>query len=60
MLRNAVATLIAGIVIAGAILIAFRYEISAATGGVVYRLDRWSGQITACELSVGPCTALGQ
>ena len=59
MLRNAVATLIAGIVIAVAILIAFRYEISAAIG-VVYRLDRWSGQITACELSGGPRTALGQ
>jgi hypothetical protein len=59
MLRNAVATLVAGIMIATAILIAFRYEISAATG-VVYRLDRWSGQITACELSGGPCTALGQ
>ena len=58
MLRKAVATLIAGVVIAVAILFAFRYEISAATG-VVYRLDRWSGQITACELSGGPCAALG-
>lgn len=53
-MRITVAVVIAGTLIAIAILVAFRWQISAATG-VVYRLDRWTGKIIACELNPGPC-----
>jgi hypothetical protein len=36
--------------LAAAILIVFRWQISAAPGRV-YRLDRWTGHITVCDLS---------
>ena len=49
-----IAILIAGTLISIAILIALRWQIRAATG-VVYRLDRWNGNIIACELNPGPC-----
>ena len=52
-----IAVLIAGLLIAAAILISFRWQISAATG-VVYRLDRWTGNIIACELNPGPCYSM--
>jgi hypothetical protein len=42
LMRVAAAIVIAGALIAIAVLIAFRWQISAATG-VVYRLDRWTG-----------------
>jgi hypothetical protein len=57
-LRIPVAIVIAGLLIAGTILIAFRWQISAATG-IVYRLDKWSGRIVACELSGTPCYNIG-
>ena len=53
-MRPAIVSLIAGALIAVAVLIVFRWQISAATG-VVYRLDRWTGDIVACELNPGPC-----
>jgi hypothetical protein len=53
-MRIPIAIVIAGVLIAAAVLIAQRWEISAATG-VVYRLDRWTGDILACELNPGPC-----
>jgi hypothetical protein len=46
-----IAILIAGALIAASLLIAFRWQISAATG-FVYRLDRWTGSVTACDLSM--------
>jgi hypothetical protein len=46
-MRVALAIVIAGVLIAAAILIVLRWEISAATG-VVYRIDRWTG--TACTI----------
>jgi hypothetical protein len=48
--RIPLAIVIAGLLIAGAILIAFRWQISAATG-VVYRLDRWTGSVIVCDLN---------
>jgi hypothetical protein len=57
-MRVPIAIMIAGSLIAAAILLAFRWQITAATG-VVYRLDRWTGHIVACELSGGPCYRLG-
>jgi hypothetical protein len=58
-MRVPIAVVIAGALVAVAILIAFRWHISAATG-VVYRLDRWSGRIIACELSgYTPCYNIG-
>jgi hypothetical protein len=48
--RPALSILLAGCLVAIAILIAFRWQITAAPG-FVYRLDRWSGHVNACELS---------
>ena len=48
---KAVAILLAGVMIAGAILFTFRWEISAGSQGV-YRLDRWSGVVTVCAASL--------
>jgi hypothetical protein len=45
-----VAAMIVGTLIAIAILIAFRWQISA-TPGFVYRLDRWTGGAVVCDLS---------
>ena len=45
-----IAVVIASTLIAIAILIVFRWQISAATG-VVYRLDRWTGHAVACDMS---------
>jgi hypothetical protein len=59
MMRIPAAIVIAGALIALAILSAFRWEISAATG-VVYRLDRWTGHIVACLLEGAPCRGLGE
>jgi hypothetical protein len=49
-MREPIAVLIAGVVIAVEILLAFRWQISAAPG-FVYRLDRWTGTIMRCDLS---------
>jgi hypothetical protein len=58
-MRAAVAVVIAGTLIAIAILVAFRWQITAAPG-IVYRLDRWTGNIVACELNAGPCYSLAR
>ena len=46
-MRNPIAIVLAGIIIAAAILLAFRWDITVERG-VVYRLDRWTGRVTAC------------
>jgi hypothetical protein len=56
--RIALAVIFAGVLIALAILIVFRWQISAATG-VVYRLDRWTGNIAVCDLGYGNCREIG-
>jgi hypothetical protein len=48
---QAVAILLTGVMIAGAILFAFRWEVSAGSQGT-YRLDRWSGVVTECAASL--------
>lgn len=59
-MRTAIAVAIAGAMIAGAILIALRWEISASDNWV-YRLDRWTGRTLACPLGgpVGSCREPG-
>jgi hypothetical protein len=47
-----VAILCGSVLIAAAILVAFRWQIAASGGAIVYRLDRWSGNIAVCRLSV--------
>jgi len=37
--------------LAASILIAFRWQISAAPGRV-YRLDGWTGHVTVCDIGV--------
>ena len=48
---NAIALLGGAVLIAGAILFALRWEI-VASGQGIYRLDRWSGEVTSCSASV--------
>jgi hypothetical protein len=57
-MRIMLSVVIAGTLIAVAILIAFRWQISAATG-VIYRLDRWTGNLIVCDLSYGGCREIG-
>jgi hypothetical protein len=52
LMRVAAAIVIAGALIAIAVLIAFRWQISAATG-VVYRLDRWTGHAVLAVPMIG-------
>jgi hypothetical protein len=58
-MRSPLAIALAGALIAIAILIVFRWQISAATGGVVYRLDRWTGNIEFCMAYRDPCRPVG-
>ena len=58
-MRIPLAIVIAGALIAVAILMAFRWQISAATGGVVYRIDRWTGNIEFCMAYGEPCRPVG-
>jgi hypothetical protein len=53
-MRIPVAIVIAGALVAVAILIAFRWQISGATG-FVYRLDRWTGHTTVCNVDSTTC-----
>jgi hypothetical protein len=46
-MRVPIAIVIAGALIAGAVLFVFRWQISA-TPTVVYRLDRWTGRTVWC------------
>ena len=57
-MRIPFAIVIAAALIAAAILIVFRWEVSAATG-VVYRIDRWTGHIAVCYVGDG-CQGMGQ
>jgi hypothetical protein len=47
-MKQPLAIIAAGALIAGAILFIFRWEM-AAFGGQTYRLDRWTGEIFACN-----------
>jgi hypothetical protein len=49
-MRGSIAILMSGAIVATAVLFVFRWEVTAA-GGVAYRLDRWTGQITSCATS---------
>jgi len=49
--RVDLAIVVAGALVAIAILLAFRWQISSATG-VVYRLDGWTGHVAICEVGV--------
>jgi hypothetical protein len=52
-MKNGIAIIVAGTIIALAILFTFRWEVSTAgepAGGVrVYLLDRWRGTVTKCD-----------
>lgn len=48
MMVNAISIVLAGAMIAAAILVALRWDF-AAFGGQTYLLDRWSGQIVGCN-----------
>jgi hypothetical protein len=50
-MRSIALSVIAGALLLGAsTLTAARWEISAQ-GGVVYRLDRWTGSVTVCNVT---------
>ena len=46
-MKGSIAILMAGAIVATAVFFVFRWEVTAA-GGVAYRLDRWTGQVTSC------------
>lgn len=46
-MKGSIAILMSGAIVATAVVFVFRWEVTAA-GGVAYRLDRWTGQITSC------------
>jgi hypothetical protein len=48
-MRIPIAILIAGALIAGAILLLFRWEISGANDIGFYKLDRWTGRTFTCN-----------
>lgn len=48
--RSAVATLGAALILAAALLIAFRYEADRAGSGMPVVLDRWTGQVWLCQI----------
>jgi len=48
-MRIAIAIVIAGALIACALLFVNRWQISG-TNELIWRLDRWSGRIAACNL----------
>lgn len=49
-MRILVAIVIAGVLIAAAILITFRWQIAVNSDGGIYRLDRWTGQTRICNM----------
>ena len=49
-MRFPIAIVIAGALIAAAILLGFRWEISGTAAGVFW-LDRWTGHLKSCNLS---------
>jgi len=49
-MRVALAIVISGVLIATAILIAFRWQISAGPG-FVYRMDMWTGSVVSCGVA---------
>ena len=64
-MNNGVAIVIAGALVALAVLITFRWDISALPGGPsppgnsIYRLDRWTGTVTKCDDQFVPATGVG-
>ena len=50
-MRIIIAIVIAGILVASAILLAFHWQISVGTGFVSYRLNQWTGHVEVCDLS---------
>ena len=55
-MKGSIAILMSGAIVATAVVFVFRWEVTAA-GGVAYRLDRWTGQITSCAASHSVATA---
>jgi hypothetical protein len=47
-MNTPIATIVAGVLIAAAILIAGRWEVVLNNNLTVMRLDRWTGAITMC------------
>jgi hypothetical protein len=47
-MRYAITTVLAALVVAGALLVVLRWEIVVGPAGT-YRLDRWTGRVTECR-----------
>ena len=47
-LSTPAAIVVAGAMIAAAILFAGRYEITTGPGQLAYRLDQWTGRVAVC------------
>jgi hypothetical protein len=55
-MRIPIAIVIAGLLIATAVMLAFHWQISGTDNGV-YRLDRWTGHVISCNLAA--CADIG-
>ena len=49
----AISIILAGVMISGAILFGDRWQIASAPGGIVHRLDRWTGEVAECAALPG-------
>jgi hypothetical protein len=64
-MNNGYAIIIAGALIALAVLVTFRWHISTLSGGPsppgnsIYRLDRWTGTVTKCDDQWVPANGVG-
>ena len=47
-----VAILASAVIVAATIAFTFRWEAGGGFGGVIFRLDRWTGVIVACRVPV--------
>jgi hypothetical protein len=57
-MANSAAIVISALVIAAAILFAFRWQ-AVTTPTQVFRLDRWTGNVTACKTEPMPFLSAG-
>jgi len=47
---KALAVIAGAALIAGTLALTFRWEAWGGIGGVVFKMDRWTGTITACQV----------
>lgn len=49
MSQSTVTTIAGALILAGALLVAFRYDVNRTGSGLPVVLDRWTGQVVLCQ-----------